>query len=161
MTEAEIEIEIRGLMAEIKACEELIAKLEKKREKLQERLEIKCACCENEMHKIEDLTVIQTYWYVRPFGCTGGDYWNKGEVNFICPKTGYRNRLLFDTHDVPYDKRQNYAHNPEMQFQDKYMGLFKEQKDTHGEEKKIPWVNNYYVDRNRAKFGLVEKVKKA
>jgi hypothetical protein len=41
------------------------------------------------------LQYIRTHWYVQPYSCTGGDYWNVGEGNFYCPKCGHRNRLGF------------------------------------------------------------------
>ena len=43
---------------------------------------------------IHTIEYIRTHWYVRPYSCTGGDYWNEGEGQFICPKCGYRNRLI-------------------------------------------------------------------
>jgi len=43
---------------------------------------------------IDELEYIQTHWYERPHGCTGGDNWHSGEGNFICPKCGHRNRFL-------------------------------------------------------------------
>lgn len=43
--------------------------------------------------EIKDLTYIQTHWYTAPHGCTGGDYWNAGEGQFVCPKCDHRNRL--------------------------------------------------------------------
>jgi hypothetical protein len=43
--------------------------------------------------RVRDLVYIQTHWYIHPYGCTEGDYWNKGEGQFDCPKCGNRNRL--------------------------------------------------------------------
>lgn len=42
---------------------------------------------------IKNLVYIRTHWYVSPYGCTGGDYWNEGEGQFVCPKCNHRNRL--------------------------------------------------------------------
>jgi len=42
--------------------------------------------------KVKDIDLIQTHWYTPPYGCTGGDYYNLGESNFICPKCKTRNR---------------------------------------------------------------------
>ena len=42
---------------------------------------------------IKDITYIQTHWYEKPHGCTGGDMWHQGEGQFICPCCGLRNRL--------------------------------------------------------------------
>lgn len=56
------------------------------------------------LHAIKDLTYIQTHWYTRPHGCSGGDYWNQGEGQFICPSCGHRNRL-YATPEVQKMKR--------------------------------------------------------
>ncbi|MEK6843931.1 MAG: hypothetical protein AABX83_00740 [Nanoarchaeota archaeon] len=119
---------------------------------------IKCGGCEDS-HKIRDLTAIQTHWYTSPHGCTGGDYWNEGELQFICPETGIINRLLFNNHDVPWEERDNYTNDPEEQFKINYKGLFKEVKDSYDKTTPNRWVNNYYADQNRKKFRLVEKRK--
>ncbi len=42
---------------------------------------------------IGDLEYIQTHWYTEPYSCTGGDYWNAGEGQFVCPKCLKLNRL--------------------------------------------------------------------
>ncbi len=116
---------------------------------------IKCASCEA-YHEIRELTAIQNHWYVDPWGCTGGDYWVEGELQFICPTTGVINRLLFDNTDVPWDKREEYEYNPALQFKRKYRHLFKEVKNSYGETEGA-WVNNFYVDRHRERFDLVRK----
>lgn len=51
------------------------------------------------MHKVGSLEYIQTHWYVEPHGCSGGDYWNQGEGQWLCPSCGHRNRL-YDSPDV-------------------------------------------------------------
>jgi hypothetical protein len=43
--------------------------------------------------QVGKLTYIQTHWYVRPYSCNDGDYWNRGEGQFDCPNCGHRNRL--------------------------------------------------------------------
>ena len=42
---------------------------------------------------IKDITYIQTHWYEKPHGCTGGDTHHPGEGHFECPSCGHRNRL--------------------------------------------------------------------
>lgn len=42
---------------------------------------------------VNQLTYIQTHWYTAPYSCTGGDYWNQGEGQFMCPSCGHKNRL--------------------------------------------------------------------
>lgn len=119
---------------------------------------VKCSSC-NEFHKIGDLTAIQTYWYVAPHGCTEGDYWREGELQFICPETGTINRLLFNNYDVPWQERDKYDNDPQQQFKRNYKKLFREVIDAHDDSTPEEWVNNDYVDQNRKKFGLVEKRK--
>lgn len=43
--------------------------------------------------QIRKLIYIQTFFYIRPHGCTEGDYWKRGEGQFDCPHCGHRNRL--------------------------------------------------------------------
>nr|MBA4405265.1 hypothetical protein [Nanoarchaeum sp.] len=118
---------------------------------------IECVACKTS-HKIAGLTAIQTHWYTPPESCTAGDYWSEGELQFICPKTGVVNRLMFDNYDVPWDKRRDYDNDPAEQFKRNYKHLFQHVKDSYDREPPvIRRVNNYYVDRNRKKFGLVKK----
>ena len=49
--------------------------------------------------QIGQLTYIQTLWYEKPWGCTGGDTWHNGEGRFDCQKCGLRNRL-YDRHEI-------------------------------------------------------------
>ena len=118
---------------------------------------IPCKCCDNP-HKIGDLVAIQTHRYILPRGCMEGDYWLEGELQFVCPETGVKNRLLFDNYDVPFDKRENFQHNPDMQFKVNYGRLFREVVDEYNHIKGSGRsVNNYFVDEHRKEFGLVEK----
>lgn len=42
---------------------------------------------------IKNLQYIQTHWYEKPYGCTGGDTWHAGEGRFICPCCNHINGL--------------------------------------------------------------------
>ncbi len=130
----------------------------KKIDKENKRKDIYCTCC-NTPHKIENISLIQTHWYTQPYGCNEGDYWQEGEVQFVCPKTQIRNRLLFDTFNIPWNERKDYNKNSELQFKSKYKRLFKEVIDRHEKPKGYNFVNNFYVNNNRSLFGLVEKKK--
>lgn len=57
-------------------------------------IEIDCVFCKT-LHKIGELTYIQTHWYTPPRGCTEGDYWNEGEGEFKCPSCGQLNRMTY------------------------------------------------------------------
>lgn len=137
------------------------------------RKRIECGSCDNS-HQIQKLTLIQTHWYTSPRGCIGGDYWNEGEMQFICPETNVINRIKLSNFDVPYEKREEFKNNPEDQFKMHYKRLFKEVINGHkytggveysknGENLKSEevtngsFVNNYHINQNRKKFGLVEK----
>lgn len=52
---------------------------------------VTCTHCKQKT-KVRSITVIQTHWYVQPYSCNGGDYWNAGERQYNCPKCGQRNR---------------------------------------------------------------------
>lgn len=155
------------------------------------RKKIECAVdfC-GKLHTIKNLTLIQTHWYTQPHGCAGGDYWNSGEIQFICPDTKIRNRIMISNYDVSYKDRDKFDFDPEAQFKSNYKYLFKEvigvwehNSSSYGREYEtwrrdgekedinkedvselininVRHVNNYYVDKNRKKFGLVEVRKK-
>lgn len=54
--------------------------------------------------EIGELEYIQTHWYTPPHGCSGGDYWNLGEGQFVCPHCGHLNRL-YDRPEIEGLKR--------------------------------------------------------
>lgn len=117
-----------------------------------------CEGCKRK-HQIGTLTAVQTHGYIGPTGHSGGDYWVRSELLFICPTTSVRNRILFNNDDVPWEDRKNYENDPEAQFRRNYGPAFAEVLEEKEERTGYPWKNNYYVDRNRKKFGLVEKRK--
>ena len=92
MTLKQLKNQQKQLTQQLEALNVLI----KKKEALQTLV-----TCESNNHgqgcgkrfSIKNITYIQTHWYVEPHGCTGGDYWNEGEGNWICPKCKHRNRL--------------------------------------------------------------------
>lgn len=77
--------------------------------KAYKRARVRCAAPRGcgKLVPVSKLTYIQTHWYTRPYGCTGGDYWTPGEGRFVCPRCGTENRL-YDRPDVvalkPYFK---------------------------------------------------------
>lgn len=42
---------------------------------------------------IGELAYIQTHWYVHPYSCSGGDYYNEGHGVIKCPKCGEGTQL--------------------------------------------------------------------
>jgi hypothetical protein len=145
-----------------KKVEQLESQLEAAKQALKDenrRKKFKCGC--GKMHEIGKCSVVQRHWYERPWGCTGGDNWWQGELQIVCPDTGLRNRLLYDVPwDVPYDKKNSFEYNPDLQFKNGWKYLFKEVIDEYEENTPGEWCNNYYVDKNHEKFGIKVKYKK-
>lgn len=120
------------------------------------RRRILCSC--KKYHAINKLELLVTHWYVEPCGCSGGDYWREGEWQFVCPSTGMRNRLLFDDYGVDWGERNRTASAAVPAFKQLYRGLFASRRDVYESDgADYPWVNNYYVDKHRARFELPEK----
>lgn len=54
---------------------------------------VNCKFCKVE-HQIKDLVYIQTYYYISPYSCAGGDYWVPKNGEFKCIDCGYRNKFF-------------------------------------------------------------------
>ena len=162
-----------SLEAQLEEVQQRKTKILEKIDEKNSRKKIKCAVksC-GKLHSIKNLTLIQTHHYVSPHGCTEGDYWNAGEMQFVCPDTKVINRIMLDNDDVAWEDRGEYGNDPESQFGERYASLFKEVIEGYGssyrkDDEELAtddvtngrWVNNYYVDKNRKKFGLVERRK--
>lgn len=130
-----------------------LADLEQEEMGIRSRQKFKCSC--GKMHQIGKCTVVQTYWYTPPHGCTGGDYWNAGELQIICPLTNVRNRVMFNEsyYRTKYELRDNYDYSAEKQFSRQYRHLFAALSQDY-DEYRGPTFNNYYFDQNHEKFGI-------
>jgi hypothetical protein len=135
----------------LKALEEEQAELVKSLSETKANLKFLCSC--GKMHTIKKCVAIQTHWYTPPHGCTGGDYWNEGELQIICPDTDFKNRIHFRNHDIPWGHRHDYEYSAEEQFKRNYKPLFKEVIQDHDDDKR-KWWNNDYFDQNHKKFDL-------
>jgi hypothetical protein len=133
-------------------AEGVVATLRGKLKEAQANKLFRCVACKG-IHKIKTCVAVQTHWYTEPYGCTGGDYWNMGELWIICPKTEVANRVLFNDHDVDYEKRKHYEWDVEEQFRRIYSPLFKSVVETH-RDNPYRWINTDYFDKNRKKFGI-------
>lgn len=110
---------------------------------------IECACCK-QLHRIGDLDAIETHWYVQPSGCSDGDYWLDSDWHFVCPISKVRNRLLFHESYWTKDKKVD----PQLSFKELYRGTFKSMTPEFDDQRNYAWLNNSYVDENRAVFEL-------
>ena len=142
----------------VSAAREALAKVERSLDEERRRRTILCSC--GKRHAIKDLDLLITMYYHEPHGCTGGDYCTESEWQFVCPRSGTRNRLLFDDWGLPYEDRETLkAAGPT--FKSLYRGLFKSEErvyDGQGDWDKSPWTNNHYVDQHRERFELPVKV---
>lgn len=114
---------------------------------------IKCVC--GKSHPVKNYDAIQTHWYESPSGCSGGDMWHVDDIRIVCPETGMRNRLYFDSHCAPYEKRNHFLWSAEQQFSRMYLGLFKSLKTEFDENRRghfNDWVDNHH-DQFEIKIG--------
>lgn len=113
------------------------------------RRKIECGC--GKRHAIGKLALIVTHWYTGPRGCTGGDYWNEGEWQFVCPTSGQINRIMFDDYDLDWKQHGS----TEAAFKRIYRGLFASRVDSYeSKTDRRPSFNNRSVDRDRKRFEL-------
>jgi len=136
----------------IKALEKELKTQRKNLAKERSSKEFNCGC--GSKHKIKDCIAIQTHWYTSPSGCSGGDYWNEGELQIVCPDTDSKNRLLYKTnYALDYKDRNKYKYSAEIQFNNIYKGLFKSIVDDYEEDKRSHW-NSYWIDNNHEYYGI-------
>lgn len=133
-----------------------IDQLKENQKKVRSRKTFLCVC--GHSHRIKDCTAILTHWYTRPHGCTGGDYWNSGELHILCPSNpDVRQRAYFQTNlSVSWEHRGMLEYNAGKQFANMYAGRFR---DFINEYEENPGgVINEYFDQHHKKFDI--KIKK-
>jgi hypothetical protein len=126
-------------------------------QEIRKRRRIQCSC--KSYHRICDLTLRITHYYNEPHGCTGGDYWSEGEWQFLCPKTGDINRLLFHDEQVDWKERDKIGVAAAPTFKHIYRNLFGACVKVH-ERGAQPGFFNFYVDQHRRMFELPPKPEK-
>lgn len=152
--EADNRLVTRRALAAVKRAQTRLDEAESTLRQVRARRALLCGC--GSSHAIGELELHITHWYVEPHGCTGGDYWNEGEWQFVCPTCGALNRLLFHDYDVEYSKRQTVGVAAEATFKRLYRDLFAsrievhERKNSGGER----MYNNYCVDQQRDYYEL-------
>jgi hypothetical protein len=77
---------------------ESIKFLEAERDEVRRKKTIKCEHCEKRT-QIGKATIISENSYVRPYSCSGGDYWQFREYLFVCLKCCKTNRAYVGTWD--------------------------------------------------------------
>jgi putative transposon-encoded protein len=144
---------LKAIEREIEYAEDTIRRARDKKANILSGKMFRCVACKGN-HKIKTCTAVQTHYYVAPYGCSGGDYWNDNDIWILCPKTKIGNRALFlNKYDVPYEKRTEYKWNIEAQFKRIYTPLFKDVIEVW-RENPYKYINNDYFEKNSKKFGL-------
>lgn len=148
----------KKVIADVDRARAALAKAETNLGDVRKRRKIGCSC--GKKHAIGTLELLITHWYVSPYGCTDGDYWNEGEWQFVCPSSGARNRLMFDDYSVKYEDRGKVSVAAEPTFKRIYRGLFASRRDVYKDDDPTKLhFNNDYVDNRRKLFELPEKPK--
>lgn len=87
-----VEREISELVAAHNAA---LSKLNERKRQVIRRMFIRCRECRS-ASRLASWGFIQKLWYVRPTGCTEGDYWKHHETetcDLVCPKCRKRNYI--------------------------------------------------------------------
>ncbi len=85
---------------------EEIKLLNAEQEKIKGNKTLLCPHCKKRT-QIKKLTVVDSHHYVRPYSCTGGDYWSfSNEYYVICPKCDSANRTYTGSYESnkPFDE---------------------------------------------------------
>ena len=115
--------EIESARVNLESAKQQLAAAQREYDGVRAAAHIQCCRCNND-YPISTQEYIQTHWYTSPHGCTGGDYWNEGEANWICPGCGFRNR--FDGIKDKYVSLPNYFYRPELVAVKRYFASVRE-----------------------------------
>jgi hypothetical protein len=153
--EANSRLATRKALAAVKRAEKRLAEAEAALRQVRARRALPCECGCGNSYAIGELKLRVTHWYVEPHGCTGGDYWQEGEWQFVCPTSGALNRLLFHDYSVEYSKRHTVGVAAEPTFKRLYRDLFASYIEVHERrESGQPMYNNFCVDQQRDYYEL-------
>lgn len=83
---------LEQLQQDLAAKQKQVEKIQQSINELLKKTQVTCKGC-GVTHEINQLTYIQSHWYVHPYSCTGGDYWNQGEGGWRCPLCRTHHRL--------------------------------------------------------------------
>ena len=135
-----------------------IAKIDITLEKLKGNRTLLCGC--GQKHKIKDLTLLRDYWYVEPYSCSAGDYYNEGEKAFICLDDSTVRNRIFDNgwkYKVSYSNRDKLENDIIKQFMREYKNRFRAIIDVYDDKYKEIGVTHFY---NNEYLGTKEGMKK-
>lgn len=83
---------------EVEKAKKVIASRAQARDEQIRNSLLECKC--GSLFKIDTIEYIQTHYYVTPYSCTGGDYWNQDEGQWKCPTCNFTNRLIGEAKDI-------------------------------------------------------------
>ena len=140
---------------------ELLAEVDKidiTLEKLKGNRTLLCGC--GKKHKIKELTLMRDHWYVEPYSCSAGDYYNEGEKSFLClDDPSVRNRIFDNNwkYKVSYSNRDKLCNDIIEQFMREYRSNFKELIEVYDDKYEAFGVTHFY---NCEYLGTKEGMKK-
>lgn len=129
---------VKAIAAKEKEYDLLWSQLEEARK----RRIIRCENC-GKVHIIGKTELKIKLYYVSPYGCTEGDYYNESEWGFFCMKCKTQNRLLFnddEKEDLFHDRYKYAFKSIERLTKEDLRRQFAELGITH-------WINNFSLDR--------------
>lgn len=137
----------------IKAAQENLNKLIATKNKQLSNKTIPCSSC-GFVHKIRDITLLDKQYYVEPSGCSGGDYYDHDEYNFVCENCRILNRLLFDHYHLEWPHGRKFENS----FFAIYKLLFKRVEMFYPQDVRqhSRWSNNKFISDNIKKFVAIE-----
>ena len=93
--------------------EKEIDALKEELELVRSRKTLACAC--GKRSQLSKWILISDYHYIRPYGCTGGDYWDfSDEYHLICPKCDGLGRVYkasYEADDSVMNTLYKFIHN--------------------------------------------------
>ena len=104
-----------------------IEALEEEREQLRARKLFQCFC--GKKSRLDKWILISDHHYIRPRGCSGGDYWAfSKEYHLVCPKCGGMGRVIHRSW-AKDDPKENASYN----FVHEYRQYFGERLNAYGD----------------------------
>lgn len=90
---------LKNVETSIKQCEDTLRALKESRDQLLSNKMYTCPHC-NKKSQIKKLFYFEDYFYVPPYGCTGGDYHKSSGDDFVlCNKCNKVGRLYFSKNE--------------------------------------------------------------
>jgi hypothetical protein len=141
---------VRRIEFQLEQAREAVRRFEDKLRTNKANRMFRCEACKK-LHKISSCDVFEPLHYNN--GAYEEGWESDNELWAVCPTTGIGNRFLFDDYNTPRNQRVG------TKFFWEYRDLFKSlttlmRNSQRAPEHQIRFINNYYIDSHRERFGL-------